>query len=254
MDDRDPITSQKTEPTLGDAVETPQAPAAALHELHLEGDFKPSWLEQPESVPFWGKRMLAFGAAAAALALLAAGGFWFSGEQKSQKALEVLAESSRNADLPAVVAPVPAPSPPPPAVVAPVESTIPPLVTLPPEEVGQPAPVVKAAAKPAVKPAIKPAVKLAARPAVKPPLKLAKAVVRKAPPAKKALARNAKVSKLAKATLKKPVVKVAARQRTRTLSPAGAPRKPKAVALRAKAPPPKRLCKRGDLARDCRFN
>jgi hypothetical protein len=85
LDDRDPITSQKTEPTLGDAVEAPQATPAALHELHLEGDFKPSWLTQPEPAPFWGKRMLAFSAAAAALALLAAGGFWLSGEHKSRK-------------------------------------------------------------------------------------------------------------------------------------------------------------------------
>jgi hypothetical protein len=155
-------------------------------------------------------------------------------------------ESSRNGDLHAVVVPVPQPSPPPPAAVVPVESTIPPLVTLPPEEMGKPAPVVKAA--------VKPAVKLAARPVARPPLKLAKAVARKAPPAKKTLAKKGKVTKLAKAIPKKPVVKVAARQRARTLSPAGAPRKPKAVVLRAKAPPAKRLCKRGDLARDCRLN
>lgn len=226
LDERDPIAPQKTEPTLGHEAQTPSVP---LGELHIEGDYKPSWLADAEPESIWGKRLLAFGAAAAAITLLAAGGFWLSNEQKSQKALEVLAQSSRSADAPAAAIPAPVPAPVPP----PVESTIPPLVMLPPEEVKKPAPVVRAVARA--------------------PVKFAK-TVRKALPVKKVVAKRVKHIRLAKAAPKKPLAKVAARRQVRTLSPAGAPRKPKPVALRAKTPPAKRACRSGDLARDCRPN
>ncbi|MES2323807.1 MAG: hypothetical protein V4633_16225 [Pseudomonadota bacterium] len=213
MDERDPIAPAKTEPTLGHDADTP---FASLEQLHIAGDDKPSWLSDPEPEGFWSKRVMAFAAVTAAAGLVVAGAVWYSKEQKSQQALEVVA---RNAPL--VAAPVlPAPPPPRPVVEPVVESTIPPLVTLPPEEVGTPAPVVR-------------------KTVAKTPVKVAKAV-RKRLTVKKIVA--------ARPVVRKPVAKVPPKK---TVTKA-ALRKPKQVAPRAKPVVAKRQCKKGELARNCK--
>ncbi len=237
MDEREPQSPVRTEPGFGTQDDTATPPA----DLHIEGDFRPSWLddhpEQSMLSGVWAKRLMAFAAAGSAVALVVAGGMWLNSEQKSHKAMEVLAQSSRAADQPKPVTAPAAPAAHEPAP-APVVNDVPPLVTLPPEEVK---PVVRAPVKQplAVKKVV--AGKKAA---------VAKKVVvaKKASPAKKPV-----LAKLARSTPKKAVARVAAKPVARVPLRKAAAR-PVARKVGAAAPkrPPAKKCLPGELARNCR--
>ncbi len=236
--------------------------------MRVEDEFKPSWL-QPTEAQSWlarnSKALLAWAGVVVLAAMTVTGFLWMREEQKTSRALDVLAQSSR-----AAAAPLPVAAPPvPPLVTLPPEeikkAPVPPLVTLPPEETRvatSAAPFRNVERTPSIKaivnkPALKPVVAAATKPASKPATRLSLASRKNV--AKPNAAKPVAVAKTATRGNRKNGAIVARAPVQRAIPYAPRIRPPVMLSRsdsRREArelPPPvrKRRCETGELARNC---